>query len=353
MHIGWRRSVKIAGKESKEISRVQGRVMKGVMVLLLATGLAGHAQAAPGNGSAVAATVTAPTAATSTPLPAPEITSVAAIPESTPESVLTSAPALTSESIPAPMVQPVTAPVPQKLAMDLSVWGMYQNADVVVKGVMIGLVLASIVTWTILFSKGTELFRARRRLRQEHEVIGAVTDLDTASERAEDFGQGSVSSLLLHEALNERLLSIESNDNNGIKERTAFRLERRVAAIGRQMGKGNGFLATIGAISPFVGLFGTVWGIMNSFIGIAHSQTTNLAVVAPGIAEALLATALGLVAAIPAVVIYNIFARQIGNYRAQVGDVAAQVLLLLSRDLDLASSAEVKSPRHPHQLRAG
>ncbi|ABP38879.1 MULTISPECIES: tol-pal system-associated acyl-CoA thioesterase [Yersinia pseudotuberculosis complex] len=345
--------MKIAGKESKEISRVQGRVMKGVMVLLLATGLAGHAQAAPGNGSAVAATVTAPTAATSTPLPAPEITSVAAIPESTPESVLTSASALTSESIPAPMVQPVTAPVPQKLAMDLSVWGMYQNADVVVKGVMIGLVLASIVTWTILFSKGTELFRARRRLRQEHEVIGAVTDLDTASERAEDFGQGSVSSLLLHEALNERLLSIESNDNNGIKERTAFRLERRVAAIGRQMGKGNGFLATIGAISPFVGLFGTVWGIMNSFIGIAHSQTTNLAVVAPGIAEALLATALGLVAAIPAVVIYNIFARQIGNYRAQVGDVAAQVLLLLSRDLDLASSAEVKSPRHPHQLRAG
>ncbi|ABG15072.1 tol-pal system-associated acyl-CoA thioesterase [Yersinia pestis] len=345
--------MKIAGKESKEISRVQGRVMKGVMVLLLATGLAGHAQAAPGNGSAVAATVTAPTAATSTPLPAPEITSVAAIPESTPESVLTSASALTSESIPAPMVQPVTAPVPQKLAMDLSVWGMYQNADVVVKGVMIGLVLASIVTWTILFSKGTELFRARRRLRQEHEVIGAVTDLDTASERAEDFGQGSVSSLLLHEALNERLLSIESNDNNGIKERTAFRLERRVAAIGRQMGKGNGFLATIGAISPFVGLFGTVWGIMNSFIGIAHSQTTNLAVIAPGIAEALLATALGLVAAIPAVVIYNIFARQIGNYRAQVGDVAAQVLLLLSRDLDLASSAEVKSPRHPHQLRAG
>lgn len=280
--------MKIAGKESKEISRVQGRVMKGVMVLLLATGLAGHAQAAPGNGSAVAATVTAPTAATSTPLPAPEITSVAAIPESTPESVLTSASALTSESIPAPMVQPVTAPVPQKLAMDLSVWGMYQNADVVVKGVMIGLVLASIVTWTILFSKGTELFRARRRLRQEHEVIGAVTDLDTASERAEDFGQGSVSSLLLHEALNERLLSIESNDNNGIKERTAFRLERRVAAIGRQMGKGNGFLATIGAISPFVGLFGTVWGIMNSFIGIAHSQTTNLAVIAPGIAEALL-----------------------------------------------------------------
>jgi biopolymer transport protein ExbB len=119
------------------------------------------------------------------------------------------------------------------------------------------------------------------------------------------------------------------------------------------MGRGNGFLATIGAISPFVGLFGTVWGIMNSFIGIAHSQTTNLAVVAPGIAEALLATALGLVAAIPAVVIYNIFARVISGHRAQVGDVAAQVLLLLGRDLDLAATAEAKRSQHSHQLRVG
>nr|WP_147659266.1 tol-pal system-associated acyl-CoA thioesterase [Yersinia mollaretii] len=340
MHIGWRHSVKTAGKEIKDRSFVQGRVMTGVMALLLVAGLTGHVQAAPGNSNAVASSVTTPTTATSTPLPAPEITSVAAT-------------AANAETSPAPRVQPITAPAPQGLAMDLSVWGMYQHADVVVKGVMIGLVLASIVTWTILFSKGTELFRARRRLLQEHEVIGAVTDLDTASERAEVFAPDSISSLLLREAQNERLLSAESNDNNGIKERTAFRLERRVAAIGRQMGKGNGFLATIGAISPFVGLFGTVWGIMNSFIGIAHSQTTNLAVVAPGIAEALLATALGLVAAIPAVVIYNIFARLIGSYRAQVGDVAAQVLLLLSRDLDLSSSTEAKPAKQPHQLRAG
>ncbi|MFV8801415.1 tol-pal system-associated acyl-CoA thioesterase [Yersinia sp. LJYL362] len=335
--------MKTAGKKIKDKSFAQGRMMKGAMALLLVAGLAGHAFAAPGNSSAVAASVATPTTATSTPLPAPEITSVAA-------------PANTDAVAPAPsapMVQPLSAPAAQGLAMDLSVWGMYQHADVVVKGVMIGLVLASIVTWTILFSKGTELFRARRRLQQEHEVIGAVTDLDTASERVAAFSPESISGLLLREAQNERLLSAESNDNNGIKERTAFRLERRVAAISRQMGKGNGFLATIGAISPFVGLFGTVWGIMNSFIGIAHSQTTNLAVVAPGIAEALLATALGLVAAIPAVVIYNIFARLIGSYRAQVGDVAAQVLLLLSRDLDLSSSAEAKSPKQPHQLRAG
>ncbi|CNM02836.1 tol-pal system-associated acyl-CoA thioesterase [Yersinia frederiksenii] len=337
--------MKTAGKEINEKSFAKGRVMTGVVALLLVAGLAGHVQAAPSNGSAVAssvasATSTEATTATSTPLPAPEITPAAEA-------------AINTNVSPTPMVQPLTAPAPQGLAMDLSVWGMYQHADVVVKSVMIGLVLASIVTWTILFSKGTELYRARRRLRQEHEVIGAVTDLDTASERAEVFAADSISSQLLREAQNERLLSAESSDNNGIKERTAFRLERRVAAIGRQMGKGNGFLATIGAISPFVGLFGTVWGIMNSFIGIAHSQTTNLAVVAPGIAEALLATALGLVAAIPAVVIYNIFARLIGSYRAQVGDVAAQVLLLLSRDLDLNSSAEAKSSKQPHQLRAG
>ena len=113
-----------------------------------------------------------------------------------------------------------------------------------------------------------------------------------------------------------------------------FRQERIVAGVARHMGRGNGYLATIGAISPFVGLFGTVWGIMNSFIGIAHSQTTNLAVVAPGIAEALLATALGLVAAIPAVVIYNIFARMISAYRGDLGDTAAHTILWLGRDLD-------------------
>ena len=102
-------------------------------------------------------------------------------------------------------------------------------------------------------------------------------------------------------------------------------LERVEAAAGRRIDRGTGVLATIGATAPFVGLFGTVWGIMNSFIGISKAQTTNLAVVAPGIAEALLATALGLVAAIPAVVIYNVFARSIGGYRALLADASAQV----------------------------
>ncbi|MDR2226803.1 MAG: tonB-system energizer ExbB [Providencia sp.] len=221
---------------------------------------------------------------------------------------------------------------------DLSVWGMYQNADNVVKTVMIGLVIASVITWALFFSKGLEILVARRRLKDETNAIADVKSLDEAVKIAEGFKGNSITRMLLNEAVTERALSANSTDLSGTKERTSFRLERAVAAISRYMGRGNGYLATIGAISPFVGLFGTVWGIMNSFIGIAHSQTTNLAVVAPGIAEALLATAIGLIAAIPAVVIYNIFARMINNYRGQVGDVAAQSALLLGRDLDLANS---------------
>ncbi|SUW65368.1 Biopolymer transport protein exbB [Buttiauxella agrestis] len=236
---------------------------------------------------------------------------------------------------------------------DLSVWGMYQHADIVVKIVMIGLILASVVTWAIFFSKSIELSSQKRRLKREQQQLANARSLDEASEMAEAFDARSLSTMLINEAQNELELSAGSEDNEGIKERTGFRLERRVAAAGRHMGRGNGFLATIGAISPFVGLFGTVWGIMNSFIGIAQSQTTNLAVVAPGIAEALLATAIGLVAAIPAVVIYNVFARVIGGYKASLGDVAAQVLLLQSRDLDLAASSQSRPVRTAQKLRVG
>ena len=122
--------------------------------------------------------------------------------------------------------------------------------------------------------------------------------------------------------------------SDGIKERVASRLERIEAAASRYVTRGTGILATIGSTAPFVGLFGTVWGIMNAFIGISKAQTTNLAVVAPGIAEALLATAIGLVAAIPAVVIYNKFARSISGYRALLADISAEILRLTSRDLD-------------------
>lgn len=235
---------------------------------------------------------------------------------------------------------------------DLSVWGMYHHADIVVKVVMIGLILASVVTWAIFLGKGAEILASKRRLKREQLLVAEARSLDQASDIANGFDAKSLTSRLINEAQNELELSAGSEDNEGIKERTGFRLERRVAAVGRYMGRGNGYLATIGAISPFVGLFGTVWGIMNSFIGIAQTQTTNLAVVAPGIAEALLATAIGLFAAIPAVVIYNIFARMIASYKASLGDVAAQVLLLQSRDLDLSASG-VKPVRTAQKLRVG
>ncbi len=205
----------------------------------------------------------------------------------------------------------------------------------------------------IFFSKSVEFFTQKRRLKREQLQLADARSLDQASDIAAGFSAKSLSAQLINEAQNELELSQGSEDNEGIKERTGFRLERRVAAVGRYMGRGNGYLATIGAISPFVGLFGTVWGIMNSFIGIAQTQTTNPAVVAPGIAEALLATAIGLVAAIPAVVIYNIFARQIGSYKATLGDVAAQVLLLQSRDLDLNASASAQPVRAAQKLRVG
>ncbi len=220
----------------------------------------------------------------------------------------------------------------QTFASDLSPWGMYQNADHVVKAVMIGLALASVITWTIWIAKGFELLGAKRRLRRELALLKQARSLKDASDKASQ--AGSLSHTLVHDALEEMRLSANTREKEGIKERVSFRLERLVAACGREMSQGTGVLATIGSTAPFVGLFGTVWGIMNSFIGIAKSQTTNLAVVAPGIAEALLATAMGLVAAIPAVVIYNVFARSITGYKAQVADASAQVLLLVSRDLD-------------------
>ncbi|MDF3829956.1 tol-pal system-associated acyl-CoA thioesterase [Pseudocitrobacter sp. 2023EL-00150] len=236
---------------------------------------------------------------------------------------------------------------------DLSVWGMYHHADIVVKVVMIGLILASVVTWAIFFSKSAELFSQKHRLKREQQLLAEARSIDQAHEIAAAFHGKSLSTQLIHEAQDERELSAGSEDNEGIKERTGFRLERRVAFVSRNMSRGTGYLATIGAISPFVGLFGTVWGIMNSFIGIAQTQTTNLAVVAPGIAEALLATAIGLFAAIPAVVIYNVFARLIGSYKANLSDVAAQVLLLQSRDLDLHASGVTQPVRSAQKLRVG
>jgi biopolymer transport protein ExbB len=183
------------------------------------------------------------------------------------------------------------------------------------------LAVASVLTWTVFVAKSWELVAAVRRQRATLGAIDAAPSLANAPADA-----------LVTAAQAELKVSAET-DRDGIKERVASRLERLEAAAGRRMLVGTGLLATIGATAPFVGLFGTVWGIMNSFIGISRSQATNLAVVAPGIAEALLATALGLAAAIPAVVIYNHFSRRIAAYRGLVADTSAAVLRLVSRDL--------------------
>ena len=226
------------------------------------------------------------------------------------------------------------------LPRDLSPWGMFLNADIVVKLVLVGLLFASVVTWTIWVAKGLELAAARRRVLGASSALASALTLDDALIK---LGKGSGAVQVWVQAADiEMRMSIESAslDREGIKERVGSRLERIEAAFGRRLGLGTGVLATIGATAPFVGLFGTVWGIMNSFIGISQSQTTNLAVVAPGIAEALLATAAGLIAAIPAVVIYNMFARTIGLQRAIVADAAAEVLRLVSRDLDRQDGAD-------------
>jgi biopolymer transport protein ExbB len=240
---------------------------------------------------------------------------------------LAQTPPVSSESIAVP-----PSAIALTLPHDLSPWGMFIAADIVVKAVMIGLALASVLTWTIWFAKAFELLAARRQLRRAIAALNEARTLADAMTQVKDRG-GDVETML-RATETELRLSDDAGSANGVKERIASRLERIEAAAGRRMIRGTGILATVGATAPFVGLFGTVWGIMNSFIGISKQHTTNLAVVAPGIAEALLATALGLVAAIPAVVMYNMFSRWTAGYRAQLADAAADILRLASRDLD-------------------
>jgi len=241
---------------------------------------------------------------------------------------------------PAAAAAPASAALPGEhmisgadLPEDLSPWGMFENSDLVVKAVIIGLALASFVTWTVWVAKTLELRSARGAVRRDLRVLNNSMTLAQAHDHLRD-GDSPVSQLMRAAGQEIRLSANLRAD--GLKERIALQLERIEMAMSRKVSRGTGVLATIGSTAPFVGLFGTVWGIMNSFIGISNAHTTNLAVVAPGIAQALLATAFGLVAAIPAVMIYNVLARQTAHYRAYLGDASAQVMRLVSRDLDRA-----------------
>lgn len=239
-------------------------------------------------------------------------------------------------------------------AEPLSPWTMIRHADLVVQSVMGGLAFASLVTWTIWLAKTMELAAARRKAGAATRRLAEADSLDQGL-RALDRGwtrSGPVADLAQAAAMELR----RSADlpAEGVKERLAIALARIEARAGRSMARGTGVLATIGSTAPFVGLFGTVWGIMNAFIGISETRQTSLAVVAPGIAEALLATAIGLVAAIPAVIIYNHFARLIAGYRAQLADAGAELLQHVSRDLDRAHAAATPPAvrRAPPQLAA-
>jgi biopolymer transport protein ExbB len=251
------------------------------------------------------------------------------------------APAAAAPSVAAPAVPDVAASSAEgsrplkstaSALRELSPWSMFLSADVLVKAVMIGLAFASLVTWTIFIAKIIELSLIQRGLRA---ALGKVGDARSLAEAQFALGaKDSVLSSLLAAAMREARLSAGISSDAGIKERAASSFAEIVRAEARRIRLGMGLLATIGATSPFVGLFGTVWGIMNSFIGISKSQTTNLAVVAPGIAEALLATAFGLAAAIPAVIIYNHFSRVTKGYLELVGRASGAAARLLSRDLD-------------------
>ncbi|NGN45078.1 tonB-system energizer ExbB [Mesorhizobium sp. CGMCC 1.15528] len=300
----------------------------------------------------------APSAQPATPAPATEPAAQAPSMQATPPATSPAAPSATPDASVQPQAAPagqpsanaptetpgapiVAAPAAEPSAVelnlphDLSPWGMFMAADIVVKAVMIGLAFASLITWTVWLAKSLELAGAVMRARRAVATIVGARSLADASRQMN--GRGGAGALLLRAAEQEVEMSSAAIDHakgDGLKERVSSRLSRIEAQAGRRMSRGTGVLATIGSTAPFVGLFGTVWGIMNAFIGISESQTTNLAVVAPGIAEALLATALGLVAAIPAVVIYNVFARSITGYRQVLADASAGVERLVSRDLD-------------------
>ncbi|MCQ4629893.1 tonB-system energizer ExbB [Shinella sp. CPCC 100929] len=232
------------------------------------------------------------------------------------------------------------------LPHDLSPWGMFMAADIVVKGVMVGLAFASVVTWTVLLVKLAELGAAQRSASRAVRRLVAARGL-ADGEEALGRNRGVVARMTraAREEMDASEAVLDHVSDGGVKERVSSRLGRMEVHAGRRIAKGTGLLATIGSTAPFVGLFGTVWGIMNSFIGISKAQTTNLAIVAPGIAEALLATAIGLVAAIPAVVIYNFLARAITGYRQNLADASAAIERLASRDLDVRRAVRHAAPR--------
>lgn len=221
-------------------------------------------------------------------------------------------------------------------ASDFSLWALFIRADIVVKFVMIGLILSSIWSWAIIFEK-TFLFRRIGKAAEDFEQQFWSGDSLQNLYRRVNSGRPDPMSGVFIAAMREfaRGETGKKNQNNANLIR---RVERTLtSAVAREMGlleRRMLFLATVGAVAPFIGLFGTVWGIMNSFQAIAMTRDTNLAVVAPGIAEALFATGLGLLAAIPAVIAYNKFSHDLTRLGARLDLFADDFAVLLARQSD-------------------
>jgi biopolymer transport protein ExbB len=276
--------------------------------------------------AAPAPTTPAPTAAPAPTTPAPTATAPSTTPTAT-------APAASTDA-----AAPTTGAPPQ-LAHDLSPVGMFMNATIIVKVVMIALALASVWTWAILLDKSFFFASLNRRSEQFLKTFRNSSTLDEAYAKVQNEKNHPLVNIF-KSGMEELRLSLTPGAvahpelRAHVEDRTRTAMEITEAAESQRLGAGMGVLASIGSVSPFVGLFGTVWGIMNAFIGIANTQTTNLAVVAPGIAEALMATAIGLVAAIPAVIFYNKFARQIGDFNNRMNGFVGEFQTVLSRYLD-------------------
>ena len=233
------------------------------------------------------------------------------------------------------------APATIEHAGQLTVIQMFMDAQPVVKVVMIGLVLASILSWTLLVTKLVEFGSLNKSSDRFVEAFrGAKSVNDMGRIALSDEFEGNPLADMAAAAAQEIELSRQAGlaVNGAHRETTLHRAEMAVGAVqanlGKRLSSGMQFLASVGSSGPFIGLFGTVYGIMNSFIGIANTNTTNLAVVAPGIAEALLATGIGLFAAIPAVIFYNYFQTRVSAYGARTEGFVAELMNAISRQLD-------------------
>jgi len=221
-----------------------------------------------------------------------------------------------------------------KLATDLSPWALFLQADIVIKLVMFGLLAASVWSWAIILERSRRLRAINAQAKAFEDWFWKAESLDSLYEPAAKANHPSAK--LFVAGMNEwrRSLSKGRIDREGVRARLTSILGVAIAREIEDLGDRLNVLATIGAVAPFVGLFGTVWGIMRSFTGIAASQNTTLAVVAPGIAEALFATAIGLFAAIPAVIGYNRLLHGTGRLEARLSSFAEEFHGLLSRQLD-------------------